>query len=228
MAFWRYAARRAAHTAVTLALLLVFMYVLFRLVPGDPTTILLGTGELPLEAQQRLRALWGLDQPQWRQFLTYALNLMQGDLGLSFYYRRPVIEVVWPMLQNTLVLMASGVTMVAAVRAARRDAQPALQRALALTGLLGVIFLVVQGSEWVRLIHHGLTLSAGMYGATFYALIGTHAAHVLGAVVWLAVVGWWAHRGRFAGGKDGVVEACAIYWLFVCALWLALFGLVYR
>jgi heme/copper-type cytochrome/quinol oxidase subunit 3 len=135
------------------------------------------------------------------------------------------LAVTWA---NTLVLMASGVTMVAAVRAARRDAQPALQRALALTGLLGVIFLVVQGSEWVRLIHHGLTLSAGMYGATFYALIGTHAAHVLGAVAWLAVVGWWAHRGRFAGGKDGVVEACAIYWLFVCALWLALFGLVYR
>jgi len=105
MAFWRYAARRAAHTAVTLLLLLVSMYVLFRLIPGDPTTIMLGTGELTLEAQQRLRELWGLDRPQWQQFLTYASNLLTGDLGLSFYFRRPVIEVVWPMLLNTLVLM---------------------------------------------------------------------------------------------------------------------------
>lgn len=103
--FWAYAARRAIHTAVTLALLLAFMYVLFRLIPGDPTTLLLGTGDLTPEAREHLRALWGLDQPQLQQFLTYARNLVTGDLGLSFYYRRPVLDVVWPMLLNTLVLM---------------------------------------------------------------------------------------------------------------------------
>jgi peptide/nickel transport system permease protein len=105
MAFWRYLARRTVHTAVTLLLLLIFMFTLFRLIPGDPTTLMLGSGELPLEAQQRLRAMWGLDQPQWRQFIDYVLNLMQGNLGLSFYYRRPVLEVVQPMLENTLLLM---------------------------------------------------------------------------------------------------------------------------
>ena len=105
MAFWRYLARRTVHTAVTLLLLLIFMFTLFRLIPGDPTTLMLGSGELPLEAQQRLRAMWGLDQPPWRQFIDYALNLMRGNLGLSFYYRRPVLEVVQPMLENTLLLM---------------------------------------------------------------------------------------------------------------------------
>jgi peptide/nickel transport system permease protein len=105
MQFWRYFARRIVHTALTLLLLLVFMFTLFRLIPGDPTTMMLGSGELPLEAQQRLRALWGLDQPQWRQFIDYVLNLMQGDLGMSFYFRRPVLEVVRPMLENTLLLM---------------------------------------------------------------------------------------------------------------------------
>jgi len=114
------------------------------------------------------------------------------------------------------------------VRAARRDDQRALRRLLAITALLGVTFLAVQGSEWARLIEHGLTLSAGMYGATFYTLIGTHAAHVVGAVVWLGIVSWWALRGHFTGGRDGAVEACAIYWIFVCALWLALFALVYQ
>src|SRR5258708_6842612 len=105
MEFWRYFARRAVHTVVTLLLLLVFMFTLFRLIPGDPTTMMLGSGELPLEAQQRLRAMWGLDQPQWRQFIDYVLNLMQGNLGMSFYFRRPVLEVVQPMLENTLLLM---------------------------------------------------------------------------------------------------------------------------
>jgi peptide/nickel transport system permease protein len=105
MGFWSYAVRRALHTAVTLVLLLIFMFVLFRLVPGDPTTLLLGTGELTLEAQQRLRAQWGLDQSMLEQFIAYCRNLLSGELGLSFYYRRPVTEVIAPMLANTLILM---------------------------------------------------------------------------------------------------------------------------
>jgi cytochrome c oxidase subunit 3 len=135
------------------------------------------------------------------------------------------LAVTWA---NTLVLLASGATMVRAARAARRDDQSALQRNLAVTAGLGIVFLVVQGSEWVRLVHHGLTLSAGMYGATFYTLIGTHAAHVAGAVVWLALVGLWARQGHFTGGRDAAVDACAIYWVFVCLLWVALFALVYQ
>ena len=128
---------------------------------------------------------------------------------------------------NTLVLMASAITMVRAARAARRDDARALKRGLAATAVLGLTFLAVQGSEWARLIQHGLTISSGSYGATFYTLIGLHAAHVMGAVTWLGVVWWWARRGHFAGGRDTAVDACTIYWVFVCVLWLALFALVY-
>jgi peptide/nickel transport system permease protein len=110
MEFLSYAGRRAVHTAVTLALLLLCMFVLFRLIPGDPTTLLLGTGELTLEAQQRLRAQWGLDQSMLAQLASYCRNLLSGELGLSFYYRRPVAEVIAPMLGNTLILMAPVVT----------------------------------------------------------------------------------------------------------------------
>jgi peptide/nickel transport system permease protein len=105
MEFWSYAGRRFVQTLLTLFLLLSFMFVLFRLVPGDPTTILLGTGELSLEAQQRLRAEWGLDRPLWEQYLAYLANLARGELGLSLYFRRPVSDVVAPMLWNTCVLM---------------------------------------------------------------------------------------------------------------------------
>lgn len=106
MMFWRYAGRRLAQTIITLFLLLTIMFVMFRLIPGDPTTMLLGTGELPPEAQQQLRAAWGLDRPMSEQYLSYLVNLAQGDLGLSLYFRRPVMEVVLPMLGNTLILMA--------------------------------------------------------------------------------------------------------------------------
>jgi cytochrome c oxidase subunit 3 len=129
---------------------------------------------------------------------------------------------------NTFVLLASGMTMLGALRAARREDARALTRGLAITAVLGLTFLAVQGSEWVRLVHHGLTLSAGTYGATFYTLIGTHAAHVLGAVSWLSIVWWWAGHGRIIPDGYGALEACAIYWIFVCVLWVALFALVYQ
>jgi heme/copper-type cytochrome/quinol oxidase subunit 3 len=102
-----------------------------------------------------------------------------------------------------------------------------MEKSLLVTLVLGVAFLVVQGSEWLRLLHHGLTLSTGTYASTFYTLIGAHAAHVAAAVLWLGVVWILARRGRFDREHHQAVEICAVYWSFVCVLWLVLFALVY-
>jgi len=128
---------------------------------------------------------------------------------------------------NTLVLLASSVAMVAAMRALDgRDAR-ALVRRLLLAGGLGAAFLLVQGYEWVRLVSYGLTVWSGAYGTTFYTVIGTHAAHVVAAVVWVAVTAWLAGAGRITEGRAGVLQACAIYWHFVVALWPILYVAVY-
>jgi cytochrome c oxidase subunit III len=128
---------------------------------------------------------------------------------------------------NTLVLLASSLTMIAAMRAHRRGDGAGLRRRLGQTALLGALFVAVQGYEWAQLLHYGLTLSSGIYGTTFYTLIGTHAAHVLGALVWVGVTLGLAARGRFAGGPAGTLRACAIYWHFVVALWPVLYVAVY-
>jgi cytochrome c oxidase subunit III len=128
---------------------------------------------------------------------------------------------------NTFVLLTSGATMYMAVAAVHQNRQRMLRRWLAITGILGITFLAVQGSEWVRLIAHGLRLSSGTYGATFYTLIGCHGAHVTAAVIWLACVAVAARRGRYNAKNAGGVEMCAMYWYFVCAIWPLLFVLVY-
>jgi len=102
-----------------------------------------------------------------------------------------------------------------------------IARSVGQTALLGGAFLFVQGIEWVRLVRHGLTLASGTYGATFYVLIGCHGVHVLAAVTWLAVTALLARRGAFTAGRQAPLEMCAIYWYFVCGLWLVLFPLVY-
>src|SRR5262249_52243370 len=128
---------------------------------------------------------------------------------------------------NTLVLLASTLPITRALRAVRRDDVAGLARAVAWTAALGVLFLAIQGAEWVRLVRHGLTLGSSMYGATFYLLIGCHGVHVLGAVLWLAVSLVLARRGAFTRERHAALEMCAIYWYFVCGLWVVLFPLVY-
>lgn len=128
---------------------------------------------------------------------------------------------------NTIVLLLSGYTMFQGLRSIRQDGQKELRNWLFATGLLGIIFLVVQGSEWVRLVHHGFTLSSGVYGSVFYVLIGCHALHVLIAVLWLLAVFARAIAGRFSVNHHVGVEVCAIYWAFVVVLWPLLYILVY-
>jgi heme/copper-type cytochrome/quinol oxidase subunit 3 len=128
---------------------------------------------------------------------------------------------------NTGVLAFSAYTMDRARRAQRDNRRADLAWSLIATGVLGTVFLAVQGSEWIRLVRHGLTLSTGMYGATFYTLIGCHGLHVLAAVLWLLVVLMRAQRNRFAAPVRMPLELCGIYWFYVVGLWAVLFPLVY-
>jgi heme/copper-type cytochrome/quinol oxidase subunit 3 len=128
---------------------------------------------------------------------------------------------------NTVILLASSWTLVRALRAVRTGDRTGLVRWLAWTWGLGLLFLVIQGVEWARLVHFGLRVSSGIYGATFYTLIGVHAVHVLGAAAWLGGVLWLAGRGRFTQHRHVAFECCAIYWHFVVALWPVLYVLVY-
>lgn len=128
---------------------------------------------------------------------------------------------------NTVILVLSAVTMHLALRSVRQGVLGRVIRWLAVTAILGGVFLVIQGYEWVRLIHFGLTVSSSVYGGLFYMLIGFHGLHVLGALIWLLTVFVRAQRGRYSNEQHVGLQICAMYWTFVVALWPLLYGLVY-
>jgi heme/copper-type cytochrome/quinol oxidase subunit 3 len=143
---------------------------------------------------------------------------------------------VWPPLDqprlpvlltalNTCGLLLSGWTMTRALGALRHDGRASGW--IDVTALLGLLFLGVQGSEWARLIAYGLTTSSSLYGASFYALVGIHALHVVTALVALLVVRWRERRGHYGRLRHEGVVLCTMYWLFVVAVWPLLFVLVY-
>jgi cytochrome c oxidase subunit III len=133
-------------------------------------------------------------------------------------------ELILPGL-NSVLLVTSSVTMQLAVRAASRGSdRPTIVRWLGLTLLLGGIFIVVQGYEFVN---NGFGLDAGVFGSTFYILTGFHGAHVLAGLAMIAIVANRARLGLISADRHTAVEAVSYYWHFVDVVWLFLFSTLY-
>jgi peptide/nickel transport system permease protein len=99
-----YLVRRFASLLVTLWVAVTIVFVLFRLVPGDPATVLAG----PLasaEAKAALTADLGLDRPLIEQYGVYLGSIVQGDLGTSYSQRQPVSNLALPAFLNTFILV---------------------------------------------------------------------------------------------------------------------------
>ncbi len=124
----------------------------------------------------------------------------------------------------TACLIASSFTMWRAKTSAAL-ARNGVRLWLGLTIALGSLFLLGQGSEYLRLLRQGVTMSQGLFGTTFFTLTGIHGLHVVAGILLLAILfGVTAHRGE---RESVAVETIAMYWYFVDAAWIAIFSIVY-
>jgi peptide/nickel transport system permease protein len=88
----------------TLFVLATLLFVLFRLVPGDPTLTVLSPALSP-ENQAELRHRFGLDQPLVLQYAIFLKNMATGHFGLSFSHATPVVDLIGERVANTVLLM---------------------------------------------------------------------------------------------------------------------------
>src|SRR6476659_6283925 len=100
----QYIIRRAGYSLLSLFLLSLTIFLFVR-VTGDPTSLLLEPGASP-EDIANLRHQFGLDQPLWVQYWRFVESFLTGDLGNSFYYRTPVLDLYFERLPNSLMLAA--------------------------------------------------------------------------------------------------------------------------
>jgi cytochrome c oxidase subunit I len=98
---------------------------------------------------------------------------------------------------------------------------------LALTILLGGIFLVGQGTEYWKLFQTGVDVSTNLFATTFFTLTGFHGLHVLLGLVALLIFLWLAWRGDFASGRESAFESAGYYWHFVDVVWVFVLLTVY-
>ena len=129
---------------------------------------------------------------------------------------------------NTMILLISGVTLTWAHWGLMKDNRRQLILGMFLTVALGVVFLFLQGYEYVHAYHElGLTLGTGVYGATFFMLTGFHGFHVTLGTIMLIVITGRCMKGHFTPSDHFGFEGVAWYWHFVDVVWLFLFICVY-
>jgi peptide/nickel transport system permease protein len=108
----RFLAQRLAAIVPVLLVVVVIVFLILRLTPGDPAAVIAGNNATG-EDIARIREQLGLSRPLVTQFWIWFSNAMHGDLGYSFYLNKPVVELIVQRIEPTVSLAAG--TLVLAV-----------------------------------------------------------------------------------------------------------------
>ena len=128
----------------------------------------------------------------------------------------------------TIVLLTSSITMQWATGRIRNGDRTGLNRAVAVTLILGIFFMFLWAYEYYLLItEEDFGINKSAYSTTFYALTGFHGAHVFGGIIGLAVILSRGIAGQFTKRHHVAVEAVHYYWHFVDIVWVTLVFVIY-
>jgi peptide/nickel transport system permease protein len=157
----RYVLRRLALLVPTLGLVTVLVFAIIRLLPGNIVVLMMSEQGYASD-RAKLEQMLGLDQPFYRQYLTYVAGALRGDLGVSFWTKEPVLDEILQRLPVSieLALLALACGLVIALptgilSAVRQDSwADYLSRSLAIGGLsipgfwMATVVIVVASIGW--------------------------------------------------------------------------------
>ena len=177
------------------------------------------------------------------------INLSKGKLGLRFimfvstiffclfivtYSDRMVypdwqrMPEPWLLWFNTAVLFFSSMVFVNTQIASKNNQFQIVKKRLLLIGFLAFAFLIGQLLVWQQLIANGFYVSTNPSNAYFYVFTALHGLHLLGGLVYwyLTIKKVWISSDIVVAKVKHTVDLCAIYWHFLLAVWVVLFGLM--
>ena len=110
MAGVQYTVNRLVLMIPTFLLVMIIIFLLVRLLPGDPAIAIAGDKASDADIAA-IRDKLGLNAPPWTQFWLFLTNTLQGDLGRSILMRAPVLEVILARLPTTIFLAVYAITL---------------------------------------------------------------------------------------------------------------------
>ncbi len=127
----------------------------------------------------------------------------------------------------SLFLLSSSLTCWLAEQSLRRGKRVWFLSMLALTILLGLIFLAGQAIEYAGLLQQEITVSTNLFASTFFTVTGFHGLHVIAGIIALSILWVMAKAGYITAARSKVFGAVAIYWHFVDFVWIGVFAIIY-
>lgn len=100
--------KRILELIPTIFIVVFIVFVVTRVIPGDPAAVMLGP-QASVEAVEQLRESLGLNDSIFKQFISYLKGVLRGDLGQSYYYNKPVTELIGDAFPNTLILAVASI-----------------------------------------------------------------------------------------------------------------------
>jgi len=125
---------------------------------------------------------------------------------------------------NTVILILSSVAVWWGERGIRRGSRGQLALGLAISLILGTIFVGIQLLEWHE---KPFTLSSSSYGSLYFTITGFHMVHVIVGEIVLAFVLIWSLLNYFDSERHAAVSVGGVYWHFVDVVWLAVYATLF-
>jgi peptide/nickel transport system permease protein len=198
-----YILRRLAATIPVMLIVAVLVFLMLRLTPGDPAAVIAGDNA-NAEQIALIRNRLGLDQPLFTQFFIWLLNILHGDFGESFFFKKTVAELIASRIEPTIALSVLTITL-----------------AVAIAVPLGVLAAYKQGT-WIDKIVMGFSV-LGFSVPVFvigYSLIYLFAIKLN----WLPVQGYQ----RIADGVGGFLLRLLLPALTLSVIYIALIARMTR
>jgi cytochrome c oxidase subunit 3 len=127
----------------------------------------------------------------------------------------------------TVILVLSSVTCQLGVFAAEKGDVFGLRRWYILTLIMGAIFLGGQITEYINLVHEGMTIPSGGFGTVFFLTTGFHGLHVTGGLIAFVYLLMRTKMSKFTPAQATAAIVVSYYWHFVDIVWIGLFAIIY-
>lgn len=153
-------------------------------------------------------------------YLALRTQTMGGPTGNDLF---DLTLVAWA----TAFLLTSSLTSVIAMHYMNLRKQGHMLFWLIVTVLLGLAFLILEIYEFVHYVHEGHTFMSSAFGSSFYALVGTHGAHVTFGIIWITTLMIQVGRLGITTETAPKLFVSSLYWHFIDVVWVFIFTLVY-
>lgn len=131
------------------------------------------------------------------------------------------------VLTETIVLLTSSATSGLALAEARRGQRRAAVWWLAITAILGAVFVGMELTEFAQLVADGHSWQASAFLSAFFTLVGTHGLHITIGLLWAGVLIWVLLRRGVTADSTKKLMLFTVFWHFLDIVWVCIFTFVY-